>query len=111
MPMMNPPHPGRLVKSEIDELGMGVAQAAEALGVTRAQLYRVINGQSALSPEMALKLEFVLGSTTDAWLRLQAAYDAAQVRSRKQEITRGLKRLVEPTNAADAASEEQPQDV
>jgi addiction module HigA family antidote len=106
MPMKNPPHPGRLIKSEIDELGMGVAQAAAALGVTRAQLYRVINGQSALSPEMALRLAFVFGSTTDAWLRLQAAHDAAQVRKRQDEITRGLKRLVEPMSSAD--EEKQP---
>lgn len=93
--MKNPPHPGRLIKSEIDELGMSVARAASALGVTRAQLYRVINGQSALSPEMALRLEFVLGSTTEAWLRLQAAHDAARVRDRAAEITAGLVRLGE----------------
>lgn len=96
MPMKNPPHPGRLLKSEIEKLGLSVARAAKALGVTRAQLYRVINGQSALSPEMALRLEFVFGSTTDAWLRLQAAYDAARVRSQAHEITKGLKPFAPP---------------
>ena len=93
--MKNPPHPGRLVKSAIDELGLSVAQAAAALGVTRAQVHRVVKGESAISPEMALRLEFVIGSTADAWLRLQAAFDAAQVRERSAEITKGLKRLPE----------------
>jgi plasmid maintenance system antidote protein VapI len=42
---------------------------------------------------MALRLEAVFGSTADNWLRMQAAYDASQVRLREQEITKGLKRL------------------
>jgi addiction module HigA family antidote len=96
MAMKNPPHPGRLVKSAIDELDLSVAKAAEALGVTRAQIYRVVNGDSAISPEMALRLETVIGSTAEGWLRLQAAHDAARVRERADEITKGLKRFATP---------------
>lgn len=96
MPMKDPPHPGRLVKSAIEELGLSIAQAAEALGVTRAQVYRVVRGESAVSPEMALRLEVVIGSTADAWLRMQAAYDTAQVRVRAAEITKGLKKVPAP---------------
>ncbi len=93
MPMKNPPHPGRIIRSAIGELGLSVADVAQALKVSRSQLNRVINGSSALSPELALRLEFVIGSTADAWLRLQATYDAAEVRSRALEITKGLHRL------------------
>ncbi len=96
MPMKTPVHPGRLIKSSLAELDLSVAQAAEALGVSRAQLHRVIVGESALSPEMALRLEVVIGSTADHWLRIQAAYDTAQVRARADEITRGLKRAIAP---------------
>jgi addiction module HigA family antidote len=96
MAMKNPPHPGRIVKSAIDELDLSVAKAAEALGVTRAQIYRIVNGDSAISPEMALRLETGIGSTAEAWLRLQAAHDAARVRERADEITKGLKRLATP---------------
>ncbi|MDP3897936.1 MAG: HigA family addiction module antitoxin [Mesorhizobium sp.] len=92
--MKTPPHPGRLVKSAIEELGLTVAKAAKALGVTRAQVYRVVKGESAISPEMALRLETVFGSTADAWLRMQAAHDVAALRAR--EITKGLKRLALP---------------
>ncbi len=56
MPMKNPAHPGRLLKDDLDELGWTVAEAAEALGVTRQQLYRVINGTSAVTPDMAIRL-------------------------------------------------------
>ena len=92
MPMKTPPHPGRLIKSAIDELNLSVAKAADALKVSRSQLNRVITGHSAVSPEMALRLEFVIGSSADAWRRLQAAYDTAEVRSRAPEITKGLQR-------------------
>jgi addiction module HigA family antidote len=84
--MKNPPHPGRLVKDNIDELGLSVAAAAQGLGVTRQQLYKLIKGESAISPEMAVRLEKAIGSTADAWLRMQAAYDLAQVRLREDTI-------------------------
>ena len=80
MTMKNPPHPGRLVADNLTELGLSVAQAAEGLGITRQQLYKVINGDSAISPEMAVRLERAIGSSAEAWLRLQNAYDLAQVR-------------------------------
>ena len=73
--MKNPPHPGRLVKGSIDKLGLSVADAAVSLGVTCPQLRRVIAGTSALSPELAERLEVVIGSTAETWLRMQAAYD------------------------------------
>lgn len=93
MPMMNPPHPAEGLNDDLEALGLTTAQAATALGVTRQQLHRVLSCQSAISPEMALKLETVIGSTADHWLRLQAAYDLSQVRQHKPEVTRGLQRL------------------
>lgn len=105
MPMKNPPHPGRLVCSAIEELDLSVAKAAAALKVSRSQLHRVITGESALSPEMALRLEVVLGSSAEAWLRLQAAFDAAEVRARAPEITKGLERMAVPKNSVADQSE------
>ncbi len=96
MPMKNPPHPGRGLKADFDELGLTTAQAAEALGISRNQLHRVVTGQSDISPELALRLEIVIGSTAETWLRMQAAYDAAKVRERAGEIGKGLKRIPVP---------------
>jgi len=97
MPMKNPPHPGRGLKADFDELGLSTAKAAKALGMSRAQLHRIVAGESSISAEVALKLEVVIGSTAGAWLRLQAAYDTAQVRERAGEITKGLKRIPVPS--------------
>lgn len=92
MPMKNPPHPGKGIKYDIEALGLTVAEATKGLGVTRQQLYNVVNGKSAISAEMAVRLEQAIGSTADMWLRMQANYDLAQIRLRKSGPK--LKRLV-----------------
>src|SRR5665213_1066149 len=91
MPMKNPPHPGAGLKDDIEALGLSVAEAAKGLGVTRQQLYRVISGECAITPEMAVRLEKAIGSTADMWLRLQMNYDLAQIRGRANSIA--VKRL------------------
>jgi addiction module HigA family antidote len=87
--MKNPPHPGEMIGDSLDEMGVTIVEAAKALGVTRQQLHNVIAGRSAIVPEMAYRLEKALGSTADAWLRMQAAYDLAQIRARAAEIKVG----------------------
>jgi len=84
--MKNPPHPGRLVREEIDALGLSVAQAAQGLGVTRQQLYRVIKGECCISPEMAVRLEKGIGSSAATWLRMQMNYDLAKLNERASAI-------------------------
>ena len=86
MPMKNPPHPGEMIGDSIDEMGVSIVDAAKALGVTRQQLHNVIAGRCAISPEMAIRFEKALGSTADTWLRMQANYDLAQVRSKAVSI-------------------------
>jgi antitoxin HigA-1 len=90
--MKNPSHPGSLIKSDIDELGLSVVEVAKALGISRQQLHSVIAGRAGVTPEMAVRLEKALGSTADTWLRMQMNYDLAQVRGRASEMK--VKRLV-----------------
>ena len=78
--MKNPVHPGCLLQNDLEELGLTVAEAAKGLGVTRQQLYNVLSGRSSISPEMALRLEKAIGGSAGHWLRMQAAYDLAQLR-------------------------------
>ena len=82
MTMKNPPHPGLGLRDDLEALGLSVAGAAVGLGVTRQQLYNVLKGKSAISPDMALRLEKALGGTAESWLALQCAYDLAQARLR-----------------------------
>lgn len=80
MPMENPSHPGQGIGHDIEALGWSVAEAAGALGIARQKLYNVINGKSAITPDMAIRLEKGIGSTAEHWLRLQASYNLAQAR-------------------------------
>ena len=85
--MKNPSHPGALVKHDcLEPLALSVTRAAAILGVTRPTLSRVINGHSAVSPEMAIRLSKAFGSRPEAWLRMQLAYDLA----RAQQLARGI---------------------
>jgi antitoxin HigA-1 len=82
MPMKSPPHPGGLVRDNLEELGLSTANAAKALGVTRQQLHNVVTCRSAITPEMAVRFEKAFGGAADTWLRMQAAFDLAIVRAR-----------------------------
>jgi len=84
--MKNPPHPGGLIRENIDALGLSVAEAARGLGVTRQQLHRVIKGQHGVTPEMAVRLEKAFGGAADFWLRMQMSFDLAQVRKNPDAI-------------------------
>jgi addiction module HigA family antidote len=85
--MKNPPHPGRSIRNGcLEPLGLNVTMAASVLGVTRNTLSRVLNGQSGISAEMAIRLEKAGWSNADHWLRLQAAYELAQARKHEDKI-------------------------
>ena len=85
---MTPAHPGDFIRSEVvEELGLTVAKAAEILGVRRATLSNLLNGNAALSPEMALRIEKAFDVSMDMLLRMQAWHDASQMRARAGEIS------------------------
>jgi len=87
MPMKNPPHPGRSIRTAcLDALGLSVTEGAEVLGVSRQTLNNVIHGKSGISPEMAIRLSKAFGSTPETWLRMQLAYDLAQARKDERKI-------------------------
>jgi addiction module HigA family antidote len=86
MKMKNPPHPGTLIRNNLDDLGLTVAEGAAGIGVTRQQIYNVMGGRCGVTPEMAVRLEKAFGGSAEAWLRLQANYDLAQVRRQATEI-------------------------
>ena len=84
---MTPSHPGDFIRTEvIEELGLSVTKAAAILGVRRATLSDLLNGNAALSPEMALRVEKAFGLNMDMLLRMQAWRDVSRMRARESEI-------------------------
>jgi antitoxin HigA-1 len=101
--MLKPAHPGKFIKMEVLEpLSLSVTEAARVLGVTRPALSALVNGRSALSSEMALRVEKAFGLKMDTLLRMQTAYEIAAARARE-----GLIR-VRPYKGPDSAGPRQP---
>ena len=87
MLMRNPPHPGDLIRTEIiEELGLTVKKAAEILKVRRATLSDLVHGKSALTPDMALRIEKAFGPDMNHLLRMQLAYDVAKTREHARSV-------------------------
>ena len=82
-----PTHPGDFVRSEIiDRLGISITDAAQALGVTRPALSKLLNARAHLSPEMALRIEKAFGLSMDVLMKLQNAFDIAEARQKEKQI-------------------------
>jgi len=85
--MLNPPHPGEVVRELcLEPLGLSVTAAAAGLGVTRKTLSELLNGHAGISPEMALRLSLGFGGSAESWLQQQALYDLAQARRKAPEM-------------------------
>ncbi len=97
--MHNPPHPGELLREWLS--GVSITRAADALGVTRAHLSRIVNGHAGVSADMALRLSAALGTTPELWLNLQQVYDLWQASLRPMPE---VERLSLTTQAAPAVS-------
>jgi len=56
-------------------LGLSVSAAAEHLRVSRQMLHRILAEESAVSPEMAVRLGKLCGDGPRIWLAMQQAHD------------------------------------
>jgi addiction module HigA family antidote len=76
MRMHNPPHPGEILRKLcLEPLGLSVAEAAKALGVSRTTLSNILNGRAGISPAMAVRLSIAFDTTAESWMNQQVQYD------------------------------------
>ena len=91
--MHNPAHPGEAIKALcLEPKGISVADAAERLGVSRKTLYKILNGKGSVTPEMALRLELVFGSTAQTWLTMQMTYDLWLLKDKRKALKAALRK-------------------
>lgn len=76
MRMFDPPHPGLVIQDMMES--RSVSEVAEALGIDRSTLSRVINGNASISPDLASRLSEAFGLYAETWLEMQAEFDAWQ---------------------------------
>src|SRR6266702_6018332 len=80
------PHPGAYIREKVLPAGLTVTAAAKQLGVGRPALSNLLNGNAALSPDMAVRLQKTFGCDGEDLLRRQAAYDRAKAQVREPKI-------------------------
>ena len=87
MSMHNPAHPGEVLKELwLEPMGITVTDAAERLRVARKTVSKIVNAHGSITPEMAIRIEIVFGSTAETWLNMQAAYDIWQMRNLRKSL-------------------------
>ena len=73
-----PTHPGAVLREDVlPALKMPVLKVAEALGVSRQTLHKILAEKAPVTPEMAVRLGKFCGNGPDVWLAMQANYDLA----------------------------------
>jgi addiction module HigA family antidote len=81
--MFNPPHPGEFIKATyLEPFGYSCRFLATQLDVASSTLNRVLKGQSAITPEMALRLSKAVGRTPESWLVMQDNFDLWQAKEK-----------------------------
>lgn len=79
--MHNQPHPGEFIAEVyLRPNYMSVRELAVALRVSPSTLSRLVNGDTSISPVMALRLSKALGRSPESWLAMQSNYDLWHVR-------------------------------
>ena len=70
-----PLHPGEVLREEfLKPLGLSPGAVARAIGVPRTRIERLAGEQVDLTPDTALRLARLLGTTAQFWMNLQARY-------------------------------------
>jgi addiction module HigA family antidote len=74
--MHNPSHPGEFIRGiYIKPFNISVRKVAEKLKVSPSTFSRLLNGESHITPEMALRLSKTLGRSPASWLAMQDNYN------------------------------------
>lgn len=80
-----PTHPGEVLLEEfLAPKGMTQAKLAEKMGVSVQRVNTLINGKRDVTPETAILLSQVFGTSPEFWMSLQSAHDLFLAR---QEMT------------------------
>ena len=68
-------HPGKILKDELDELGITPAEIARQMAVPPSRVGQIIAGKRAVTGDTALRLGHWFGTNPQFWLNLQSAYE------------------------------------
>lgn len=71
-----PTHPGGiLMRHYLEPQNLTISEVAEALGISRKTLSKIVNEWASITPDVALRLSIAFNTTPELWLNLQQNYD------------------------------------
>lgn len=70
--------PGVTIQEQLDDRGMTQKKFAKRIDISEEYISKLIDGEVHLTPEMAEKLELVLGVPASFWNKLEAIYQEKQ---------------------------------
>jgi HTH-type transcriptional regulator / antitoxin HigA len=77
-------HPGETLKEKLEELGIGPKEFAVKADKPEKTITAILNGESSITPDMAIQFERVLKIPANFWLQRQVDYDEAIARDKEQ---------------------------
>jgi antitoxin HigA-1 len=96
-----PVHPGEVLREEfLEPMGLTQVELAKHLDIPFQRVNMIVNEKRAITPDSALRLSRLFGTTVDFWMNLQLARDVYEVEHspEAQEI-----RKIEPLQMATAS--------
>lgn len=66
--------PGATIKEQLNDRGMSQKEFAVRIDMSEKHVSKLINGEVQLTPEVAVRLEIVLGVPARFWNNLEAIY-------------------------------------
>ena len=66
--------PGATIKEQLNDRGMSQKEFAVRMDMSEKHISKLINGEVQLTPEVAVRLELVLGAPAKFWNNLEAIY-------------------------------------
>jgi len=73
--------PGATIKEQLIDRGMSQKEFSARMGMSEKHISRLINGEVQLTPDVAVRLEMVLGVPAQFWSKLESIYREKLVRA------------------------------
>ena len=71
-----PVHPGEILREEfLIPLKLSAGKVAKAIDVPRTRIERVVNEETPITADTAVRLAKFFGNSSEFWLNLQSHYD------------------------------------
>jgi addiction module HigA family antidote len=72
-------HPGEYIKAVyVEGGGLSISDLAEKLDVSVSTISRIINQKSDVTPNMAMRLAYVLDRSAESWLSMQTSFSLSR---------------------------------